>query len=207
MLKSVVAAILHLAVPWGGSRAMSIRVGSVGPRGLALLAAVGVAALALGVQGWSARHVGLMTSATGGFSAPVRSSPAASTPQQAASSGATSTGKAASGPASSPAPSGAGPLLSSEPYASFAYQVWPGPAGAAAQQAMTGLAISVRRQGSGISVTAGVSGQPAPAAHTYPNGARVYVLEASLGDDSGGSDFNLGDDGLVVTDAQGRIAQ
>jgi len=186
---------------------MSIRVGSAGPRGLALLAAVGVAALILGVQGWSARHVGLMTSATGGFSTPARSSPAASTPRQAASPGATSPGSAASGQGSSPAPSGAGPLLSSEPYASFAYQVWPGPTGAAAQQAMTGLAISVKRQGSGISVTAGVSGQPAPAAHSYPDGARVYVLEAALGDDSGGSDFNLGDDGLVVTNAQGRIAQ
>lgn len=186
---------------------MSMRVGSVGPRGLVLLAAVGVAALILGVQGWSARHVGLMTSAAGGFSGPARSSPAASTPQQAASSGAASPGSAASGQGSSPAPGGAGPLLSSEPYASFAFQVWPGPMGAAAQQAMTGLAISVRRQGSGISVTAGVSGQPAPPARTYPDGARVYVLEASLGDDSGGSDFNLGDDGLVVTDAQGRIAQ
>ncbi len=61
---------------------MRIRVGSVGPRGLALLAAVGVAALVLGAQGWSARHMGLMTSATGGFSGHARSSPAASTPQQ-----------------------------------------------------------------------------------------------------------------------------
>jgi hypothetical protein len=33
------------------------------------------------------------------------------------------------------------------------------------------------------------------------------VLEASLGDDSGNSDFNLGDDGLVVTDSSGRILQ
>lgn len=193
---------------------MSIRVGPVGPRGLALLAAVGAGALALGVHGWSARSAGLVTSATGGFSAPVPSPPASRTSPQAAtpgatppaSAGATSPSSAASGQGSSPAPSGAGPLLSSEPYASFAFQVWPGPAGAAAQQAMTGLTISVKRQGTGISVTAGVTGQPAPAARTYPDGARVYVLETSLGDDSG-SDFNLGDDGLVVTDAQGRITQ
>jgi hypothetical protein len=33
------------------------------------------------------------------------------------------------------------------------------------------------------------------------------VIEASLGDDSGGSDYNLGDDGLVVTDATGRVVQ
>jgi hypothetical protein len=35
----------------------------------------------------------------------------------------------------------------------------------------------------------------------------VYVVESSPGDDSGSSDYNLGDDGLVVTDAQGRIVQ
>jgi hypothetical protein len=33
---------------------------------------------------------------------------------------------------------------------------------------------------------------------------RPFVV-ASLGDDSGNSDYSLGDDGLVVTDAQGRI--
>jgi hypothetical protein len=71
---------------------------------------------------------------------------------------------------------------------------------------MTGLSISVRRTGSGISVTAGVSGQPG-APHAYPGGARVYVVEASLGDEAGNSDYNLGDDGVVVTDAQGRIVQ
>ena len=39
----------------------------------------------------------------------------------------------------------------------------------------------------------------------YSGGAHVYVIEAALGDDSGNSDFNLGDDGIVVTDARGRI--
>jgi hypothetical protein len=33
----------------------------------------------------------------------------------------------------------------------------------------------------------------------------VYVVEASMGDDSGNSDYNLGDDGLIVTDAAGRV--
>jgi hypothetical protein len=35
----------------------------------------------------------------------------------------------------------------------------------------------------------------------------VYVVEASLGDDSGNTDYNLGDDALVVTDAKGGIIQ
>jgi hypothetical protein len=69
---------------------------------------------------------------------------------------------------------------------------------------MTGLTISAIRRGDGILVTAAANGQSA-GAQTYPGGARVYVVESSLGDDSGSSDYNLGDDGLVVTDAQGRI--
>ena len=54
-------------------------------------------------------------------------------------------------------------------------------------------------------VTAGVSGQPVSAPRRYPGGALVYVIEASLGDDSGSTDYSLGDDGLVVTDASGGI--
>jgi hypothetical protein len=73
--------------------------------------------------------------------------------------------------------------------------------------AETGLVITVRRQGNGIAVSAGLTGQPAAAPQFYAAGARVYVIEAALGDDSGTSDYNLGDDGLVVTDGQGRIVR
>lgn len=72
---------------------------------------------------------------------------------------------------------------------------------------MTGLTISVHRVGAGVTVSAGVRGQPKPAPHTYPRGARVYVIEASLGDEAGNADYNLGDDGLVVTDTHGRIVK
>jgi hypothetical protein len=72
---------------------------------------------------------------------------------------------------------------------------------------MTGLAISVRRSGAGISVTAGVAGQHAPSSAFYPSGAKVYVVEASLGDDANNTDYSLGDDGLVVTDSSGRIVR
>jgi hypothetical protein len=98
-----------------------------------------------------------------------------------------------------------GPLLSSEPYASFAYLVWPGSPSAAARQAMSGLTISVARQLGGISVRAGVTGQPTPAARFYAGGGKVYVIETNLGDDSGDLDYNLGDDALVVTTVRGQI--
>jgi hypothetical protein len=54
-------------------------------------------------------------------------------------------------------------------------------------------------------VVAGVAGQPPQPGRFYPTGTAVYVIEATMGDDSGNSDYNLGDDGLVVTDSQGRI--
>jgi len=54
---------------------------------------------------------------------------------------------------------------------------------------------------------AGVIGQAAPTPRRYAGGARVYVVESSLGDDSGNTDYNLGDDALVVTDAKGGIIQ
>jgi hypothetical protein len=98
-------------------------------------------------------------------------------------------------------------MLSSEPYASVAYQIWPGPVSRAASQALIGLAISVHQRASGLAVTATARGQGPAASHLYPGGVRVYVVEASLGDDSGNLDYSLGDDGVAVTDAEGRIIQ
>jgi hypothetical protein len=173
-----------------------------------VLAAAGIIGIVLAIDGWSSRHAGL-AAAAGGLSP---SSAGSAMPSAAATP---TTSAAPRTPSASPAPSAAqaspsasaGPLLSSQPFASCAYQVWPGTPSAAAQQAETGLNISVSPVRNGISVTAGVIGQPKPAAHTYAGGAKVYVVESSLGDDSNDTDYNLGDDGLVVTDAQGRILQ
>jgi hypothetical protein len=188
---------------------MKFRGTPVGPLGVTLLGVTAVAGLALAVHGWSGRHVGLTPGALarGGSSPAATAAPARSTrsagPSAPASSPATSGPRA---PGASPAPS-AGPLLSSQSYAQYSFRVWPGTLDASAKAALTGLSVKVSRQGSGISVTAGVIGQSVGAAHFYPRGAEVYVIEASLGDDSGNSDYSLGDDGLVVTDAQGRIQQ
>ena len=173
--------------------------GSVGPRGATLLLVTAVAGGLLAVHGWSARHSGPPPGALGGASSSAPGG-ASGSPNPTSPGSATSTSPTRGGSA------GAGPLLSSESFASYSYLVWPGAPSAAAKTAMTGLSISVRKTGSGISVTAGVSGQPG-APHAYPGGARVYVVEASLGDEAGNSDYNLGDDGVVVTDAQGRIVQ
>jgi hypothetical protein len=168
-----------------------------GPLGLALLAVTALTGVVLAVHGWSGRHSGLPAGAL-----------AASSPSQAPSAPAPSSSAPAATPSSPGAsPSGPGPLLSAQSYAQYSFRVWPGTPSAAAQAALTGLTVKVARRGSGIMVTAGVIGQPANPAQFYAHGAVVYVVEASMGDDSGNSDYSLGDDGLVVTDAQGRIVQ
>jgi len=184
-----------------------------GPAGLTLLAATAVAGIILAVHGWSGRHSGLAPGALGTTTSPASATAGPASPARTAAppgSGRPSR-RAGSRSAASPAPAGSspaagqGPLLSAQPYASYSFRVWPGTPGAAARAALTGLSVKVRRQGSGIAVTASVAGQRAAAPRFYAHGADVYIVEASLGDDSGNSDYSLGDDGLVVTDAQGRI--
>ncbi len=178
----------------------------VGRWGIALLGITGIAGIILAAHGWSARTSGVTPSLAGASASAPATRAASAPPSSPARAGPSAATPTTTSPAASPQAS-PGPLLSSEPYASAAFLIWPGRPSAAARQALTGLSVSVRRQGSGISVTAGVNGQPAGAPHVYSQGARVYVVEASLGDDSGNADYSLGDDGLVVTDRQGRIAQ
>ena len=177
---------------------------TVGRWGLSLLAVAGVLGVILAVHGWAGRGSGVVPvaapagSSSAGPSAAGASSAASATPSAHAATSAS--------PSASPK-SSTGPLLSAQPYASYAFQVWPGTLSTAAKQALTGLTVSVRRQSAGLSVTAGVVGQASASPHVYRAGARVYVVEASMGDDSGNSDYNMGDDGLVVTDSAGRIVQ
>jgi hypothetical protein len=177
----------------------------VGRWGLTLLAVAGVVGVILAIHGWAGRASGVVPAALPGSSGSpagrVTAGPSSGPSASPSSHPATS---ASAGPSAS---SSTGPLLSAEPYASYAFQVWPGTLSTAAKQALTGLAVTVHRQSVGLSVTAGVAGQAAAAPHVYRAGARVYVVEESMGDDSGNSDFNIGDDGLVVTDSAGRIVQ
>jgi hypothetical protein len=197
---------------------MRISGDSVGPRGLALLLVTAVAGIVLAVHGWSGRQSKLTPGALGGPGSPVPArssaspSPASSfsprrspSPASSSSPRGSPTAPATAGRSTGTHAAKAGPLLSSQSYASYSFLVWPGTPSAASKAAMTGLSISVRHTSSGISVRAGVTGQPQSAAHLYTTGVRVYVIEASLGDDAANTDYNLGDDGVVVTDASGRI--
>ena len=167
---------------------------TVGRWGLAILAVAGVLGGVLAVHGWSTRSHGL-PKVTLGNSRPAKTTPTTTPPTQGPT--APSQGRS----------DGHRPLLSAQPYAKVAYQIWPGTPSSAAKAALTGLHVSVKQQGSALVVTAGVNGQPAASPRTYAGGVRVYVIESTLGDDSGNTDYNLGDDALVVTDAKGGIIQ
>jgi hypothetical protein len=144
-----------------------------------VLCLTGIAAACLAILGWSQRGNGLVA-------AEITAPPAAS---------------------ASVSPSGPPSALSSRPYASYAYLVWPGPLDADGQLAMTGFTIDVTRQAGGISVKATQDGEAMTSvSHFYPGGAKVYVLDSNLGDDGGGNvDYDESDDGLVVTNAQGQV--
>jgi hypothetical protein len=174
---------------------MRVRTGAAGPRGISLLAAAGVVAVLLASHGWAHRTAGGAPGSLAGRSGAAHVAPATS-----ATSAPPKAGPSANTGAGAP-----GPLLTSQPFAQYSFVIWPGTPSAAAKAALTGLSVNVSRETSGLSVTAAVNGQKAGAAHSYPKGVRVYVVEATMGDDSGNADYNLGDDGIVVTDAQGRI--
>jgi hypothetical protein len=156
-------------------------VSTLGPRGIALLSVAGIAGVILALHGWSQRGTGLI----------------AGQPAAAPSAAPSATGSA--GAATRPA-------LSSEPYASYSYQVWPGPLSAEGKLAMSGFALTVTRHGGGISVKAIQDGEAMTSvSHFYPGGAKVYVIDSNLGDDGGSVDYDTADDGLVVTNSQGQV--
>jgi hypothetical protein len=178
-----------------------------------VLGVVALGGIALAVHGWAGRHALIAPgSLAGGASHAAQSTatppangsghtaPSGSGPTAPSSARPTASGSGGQATHSTP-----GPLLSSQAYAQYSFLVWPGTPSSVARAAMTGLTISVHRTGPGITVTAGVTGQQAPSPAYYSTGAKVYVIEASLGDDSNNLDYNLGDDGLVVTNSAGRI--
>jgi hypothetical protein len=181
------------------------RFGGVGPRGLTLLAVAGAVGVVLAIHGWANHNAAGALGPLGLSSAAARQS-ARTEPSASAASAPLPSPSATAGPVRPASPAiSVGPLLKSQPFAPYAFGIWPGTPTSAARAALTGLSVSVRRQATGLSVTAAANGQQPGTAHFYPGGVRVYVVEASMGDDSGSSDYNLGDDGIVITDSQGRI--
>ncbi|HKI21573.1 MAG TPA: hypothetical protein VKA15_27005, partial [Isosphaeraceae bacterium] len=166
----------------------------IGTVGLAVLAAAAVLAVALGIHGYGNRGLALPAVAASTAS-PVRSQPAPSPTKGAAvnsTSGSTSS-------TTSP-PTKLGPALSSTQYAGFTYLIYPGPVSTSAQQAMAGYSISTQSSGGNVVVAVSAAGSSQTASKkTYPSTDKIYFVEANLGDDSGATELDPSDDGLVAT--------
>jgi hypothetical protein len=165
-----------------------------------LLAATGLVGIGLAIHGYG--HGGVVVAGAGG----VRALASGGRPRPSASSQSTSPSPKGSSSSSASPSQKLGPPLSSTPYAPYAVRVYPGPETSQARQATTGFTIRVTPRGGTITVSVSAPGQGAQSS-TYPAGDRVYFIEASLGDEAGGTDYNFGDDGVVVTNAQGRVVQ
>lgn len=180
-----------------------MRLGSeqIGPRGLLLLGATGIAGVILALQG--SGHGPLATPT--GITKPPSASPARTGQSTPAHQSTTTTSPSSS--ASTAPHQKLGPKLASTQYASYAYRLYPGPQSAQARSATAGFNISITPSPTAITVRVSGAGVAKTQTLTYPAGDRVYFVEASFGDDSTNAEYNLGDDGLVVTDAYGRIVE
>lgn len=181
----------------------------VGMIGLGVLLVAAVLAVGLAIHGYGTRGLSL-PSVVASATSPVPNQPqptATRTKGAAANPPPGSTSTSTSTSTTSPAVK-LGPALSSTQYASYAYRIYPGTVSASAQQAMAGYSISTKVSGANVVVAVSTVGSSqAPSQKTYPAADKVYFVEASLGDDSGTTELNPGDDGLIVTNPQGRIVE
>lgn len=116
---------------------------------------------------------------------------------------------AAASPSATPSASGTpGPLLSSTPYASYTYQLYPGSPGPSTRQALAGFTFTAHLSGSSVDFTLYASGSSQPVSkNNYPETDHIYFVEANFGDDANNTEYSYSDDGVVVTDASGRVVQ
>ncbi len=180
---------------------------TVGRRGAAALSAAAVMAAILAVHGYGhPGSLGLAGSATiAGTSTGRPTAAPTSQPSGASSPTPQSSAAPTAAPTSSATP---GPLLSSTQYAGYTYQLYPGTPSASTQLALAGFSFKAHKSGSSVQFTLDISGGgQAPITKTYPSSDHVYFVEANLGDDSANTEYNYGDDGLVVTDASGHVVQ
>jgi len=191
-----------------------LRAERVGAIGLAVLLASAVLAIGLAVHGYGNRGLALASVAASKASPGGSQQPAGTATRAPAKSTAGSTPSTTSPPFAKTTPSTTspptklGPALSSTQYASFAYRIYPGPVSASAQQAMAGYSISTKLSGSKVVVIVSPAGSSqAPSRKAFSAADDVYFIEANFGDDSGMTELNPGDDGLIATNAQGLIVE
>lgn len=178
---------------------------TIGSKGLAVLLVAAVSSVGLALHGYgnggTASSVALGTS--GSSSTSTTATTQANSPKSSSSAKSTPGG----GSTTTTTPK-LGPVLSSTQYASYAYKLYPGTPSSKAKLATAGFNVKVTPSGSNIVVSVSLAGSTSsPQTSTIQKGDSVYFIEASFGDDSGNSDYSGGDDGLVITNPQGRVIE
>lgn len=93
-------------------------------------------------------------------------------------------------------------------YWSISHQIapMPSPEDNATKRALDGFTLNTSQNADGtLAVTLQVNGRGGKTITVDPSSQRLYFLEGEMGDDSYGSDTDLGDEAVVLTDLQGCI--
>ena len=101
-----------------------------------------------------------------------------------------------------------GTLFASVQYAQFAYLISNNTLSSQAQAALAGFNLSRTQYNNGTTLM-GITliGSVNKQTLTLKPGYKLYIIEASFGDDSFGGESNLGDDGFVEVSPNGYIVQ
>ncbi len=99
-------------------------------------------------------------------------------------------------------------LFANTQYAPFAYLVSSGTLSSGAQAALSGFNLSRAQYNNGtVKMTITLTANGGSQIVTLKPGYKLYIIEASFGDDSFGGESNLGDDGFVEVSPNGYIVQ
>ncbi|MBU6231888.1 MAG: hypothetical protein KGI45_00805 [Patescibacteria group bacterium] len=118
-------------------------------------------------------------------------------------------GSGSSSASTAPSLTSTGQKLADQPFASRAYQIFPGPLSSAAQRALDGFAMQTKDLGNGVTEVDLIAKQQNYQTQTYavPSGDTLYFIETSHGDDQPSADYSYGDDQGVIVDANGFMMQ
>lgn len=97
-------------------------------------------------------------------------------------------------------------LFSATQYASYSYQIYPGPMSSQARAAFSGYNMSTSTLVNGsVLINITVNGMPNHQSVVVKPNYKLYIIETSMGDDSPNFDSSLGDDGFALVNATGYL--
>jgi len=149
--------------------------------------------------------------ATGSSGVPLPRGSAAVVPTDQARPSPTPGGGASSATPATPTPSGtpaAAVRFADWRYRQYAFEIYPGAPSPEAKKALAGFDLTVQDQDNKVLlVLKALSARYRDASVLVDKGNTAYFIETSMRDDAGNEENDLGDDGVVVVDAQGYIVQ